>query len=304
MMEQRVCRAALRLLGRWVVPAGVAMTLALSAWSQEACHDDCVKVDSWQVGVSLGAGLVRNPLLGGDNIPLVVLPHVRYYGRHLFLDDLEGGVTLLETDRQSLDLLVSPGYDRAYFYRRGAQGGLLGANLFSAGIQTYNSSPPGPVVSGTLPTASGSAGAIPVGSDPQARQFTVLAGPQWTWDAHPLSGRVALLHDVSGRDQGVELRAAVMLQSEVAGGQLRTHVGAVWKDSRIVNYYYGETGVYSAGSAFDPFAKIAYEHVLQGHWRFTSFVRIERLGSSIADSPLVARSIVPSAFAGFTYSIP
>jgi len=79
--------------------------------------DDCVAVRHWSFSVALGAGVRTNPLVNGENIPLVIIPHVSYYGERFFLDDLDLGVTLVESAANSLSLIASPGYDRVYFYR-------------------------------------------------------------------------------------------------------------------------------------------------------------------------------------------
>ena len=74
--------------------------------------EDCVPVGGWNFSLSLGAGVRTNPVVHESDIPLVVIPQISYYGKHFFLDNLDGGVTLLDTDSMTLSLIASPGYDR------------------------------------------------------------------------------------------------------------------------------------------------------------------------------------------------
>lgn len=71
----------------------------------------------WRVSVGLGAGMRSNPLHQGEDIPLIVLPEVSYYGERFFLENLEMGFTLFEDRRHQLNLLLTPGYDQMYFNR-------------------------------------------------------------------------------------------------------------------------------------------------------------------------------------------
>lgn len=87
------------------------------ARAQDPCEPDCVAVGDWRVSVGLGLGMRSNPLHQGEDIPLLVLPEVSYYGERFFLDNLEMGFTLFEDRRHQFNLLVTPGYDQMYFNR-------------------------------------------------------------------------------------------------------------------------------------------------------------------------------------------
>jgi outer membrane scaffolding protein for murein synthesis (MipA/OmpV family) len=69
-----------------------------------------------------------------------------------------------------------------------------------------------------------------------------------------------------------------------------------------VTYFYGEKGIYDAGAALNPFAKISYTLALNDHWNINALAHIERLGDAIADSPIVQEKNVTTIFAGVAYS--
>jgi outer membrane protein len=250
--------------------------------------DDCVAVGHWSFSVALGAGLRTNPLARSENIPLAIIPHVSYYGTRFFLDDLDVGVTLVENAWTSLSLIASPGYDRVYFYRTDLQ------NFFITGY-----TPAGAAVY----TQDSTVAAVAVAKvTPRTRRITYLAGPEWTFKAGGISGQLDVLRDVTGQDDGTEIRAALGIPLIESRGVLSANVGLTWKSSAIVNYYYGEPGLYSAGSALDPFAKLGYTVPLSGRWRFNAFAQYEHLAGAIADSPIVSEHSVATVFIGAIYA--
>ena len=90
--------------------------ISSTVFAQDDCSD-CVEVDTWRVNVGIGAGMRSNPLHGGDDTPLILLPEVSYYGERFFLENLEMGFTLFENERHQLNALVTPSYDQMYFNR-------------------------------------------------------------------------------------------------------------------------------------------------------------------------------------------
>jgi outer membrane protein len=276
--------------------------------------EDCVPVGGWNFSVSLGAGVRTNPVVHESDIPLVVIPQVSYYGKHFFLDNLDGGVTLVDTDSVTLSLIASPGYDRVFFYRTDPQ------NIFVKGLGSFNSStgsggtgpplgPSGGGQSGNPNPGSGGGQNTDVGGGttttkvfpPRPRAITYLAGPEWTFKYQGLVGQLDLLHEITGHNHGDEIRAALGFPLSHAGGTWTANIGLTWKSSAIVNYYYGAPGIYQGGPALDPFLKLAYTRPLKGNWKFTGFVEGERLGKAIADSPIVNQRIVTTTFVGLVY---
>ena len=255
---------------------------------------DCVAVGKWNFSVELGAGVRTNPLAGGEDIPLAVIPQFSYYGKRFFIDNLDLGFTLAENAANTLALVASPGYDRVFFYRTDLQ------NIFVGGFpQLSASEPAGPHVGyQRVPSDAPNAIQFPA----RARRITYLAGPEWTFKLKRVSGQLDVIHDVTGNDHGTEVRAALGLPIVESTGSLTANVGITWKSAAIVNYYYGEPSIYQAGSALDPFLKLGYTVPLAGKWRFSAFAQYERLGSAIADSPIVAEHYVATAFVGAVYT--
>ncbi len=249
-----------------------------------ASSKDCVAVGHWNFSISLGAGVRTDPVVHESAIPLVVIPHFSYYGKRLFIEDLDLGFTLTESDASTLSLIATPGYDRVFFYRSDLQ------NIFVSGI------------SYTTPAYSSSGGTHVESVPVRPRHWTYLAGPEWTFEAHGITGQLDFLHEITARNHGNEIRAALGIPLIESAGSLSANVGLTWKSSAIVGYYYGVPGAHGAGWALNPFVKLGYSRPLSSKWQLTAFVHYEHLGNAIADSPIVNARYVLTVFAGATYA--
>ncbi|HEV2270858.1 MAG TPA: MipA/OmpV family protein [Steroidobacteraceae bacterium] len=249
--------------------------------SCNAASKDCVAVGHWSFNISLGGGVRTDPVVHEAAIPLVVIPQFSYYGKRVFIEDLDLGFTLTESDASTLSLIATPGYDRVFFDRSDPQ------NIFVSGIPSgaYTASPP--------PGES-----VPGGP----RHWTYLAGPEWTFQTHGITGQLDLLHEITAQNHGNEVRAALGIPLSESTGSLSANVGLTWKSAAIVRYYYGVPGVYEGSSALNPFVKLGYSRPLSSKWRLTAFVQYEHLGNAIADSPIVNARYVLTVFGGAAYA--
>jgi outer membrane protein len=288
-----------RAIGRIAAVLGLLCCMDVAFAEDDGCagssgvapSDECVAVGGWNLSVALGAGIRTNPVVHSKDIPLVVVPQFSYYGKRFFIDNLDPGVTLFEGDKNTLSLIASPGYDRVFFYRSDLQ------NFFipGAGGQTAYLAP-------GLKTGVNSGQTLQQIPE-RSRKVTYLAGPEWTFKYAGVSGQFDYLHEITGRNHGDEIRAALGVPLGRLGGSWTANVGVTWKSSGIVNYYYGVPDLYNAGSVLNPFAKIGYSRPLSSKWKLDAFVHCERLGKSIADSPIIRGHYVTTAFVGATYVI-
>jgi MipA family protein len=272
------------------------LLVATATFAESECTEstaDCVAVGSWSFSVALGAGVRTNPVVHGQDIPLVLVPAFSYYGKRFFIDNLDPGVTLFDGDSNTLSLVASPGYDRVFFYRSDLQNFFVFSPMSFAGSSGKTGRPP-PALQETPATSQ----VLPQPS----RKVTYLAGPEWTFKHGSLTGQVDLLHEITGHTHGDELRAALGVPvGSLLGGALNARFGVTWKSASTVNYYFGYPGLYDAGWALNPFVKLGYSRPLSRRWKLDAFVHVERLGNAISDSPIVDRHYVTTAFIGATY---
>jgi outer membrane protein len=276
----------------------VAVLFSPVAAAQTECKapsPECVAVGEWNISVSLGAGARSNPVKGNSDIPLVVIPHISYYGKRFFLDNLELGFTLHESASNTFNLIATPGYDRVFFFRNDLQ------NIFVNGTSSLVSLDKTPTSTGVFPV--------------RHRHTTYLVGPEWTFDRGRFTGQLDALREVTGEHDGYEVRAAVAAaiigpddsytaaKGVQSKGSLVASTGVTWKSSEVVRYYYGVEGLYAPGSALNPFFKLGYSRPLADRWTFTAFAHYEYLDSAIANSPIVSGHGVTTVFAGVVFDI-
>jgi len=261
--------------------------------AEDSCSSpspECAVVGRFELSVSLGAGQRSNPVQGRSDIPLVVIPHISWYGKRFFLENLELGFTAFENEQNTLNFIVTPGYDRVFFYRNDLQ------NIFIAG--------------GSALTSTGGGGYVAVDVPASGREFevrdrhtTFLAGPEWSFDYRGITGQLNALREVTNEHEGYEVRAALAAPLIQSKGSLVASAGFTWKSREIVRYYYGVDGLYEPGSAFNPFVKLRYSHPLSERWTLNAFAHYEQLANAIADSPIITEDHVTTVFAGVVFKI-
>lgn len=265
--------------------AAAATASAAPASSVSDCDadsQDCVVVGKWNVSLAIGAGVRSNPLVHGQDLPLVVVPQISYYGKRFYIDNLDVGFTAVDGEANTLSLIASPGYDRIFFYRSDLQN--IFVNLGGASGPAGSTAPP------------------PVPFPSRAREITYLAGPEWTFNFHNIIGQFDVLREVTGHNHGEEVRTAIEFPLSRSMSRFSAAIGLTWQSAAIVNYYYGAPGIYESGSALRPFLKLKYTRPLGRGWRFEGIAQYEHLAGAIADSPIVAQNYVVTAFFGFVHA--
>jgi MipA family protein len=282
----RILRKILPLLASLLAAAALQPAAAQAPCKSPSA--DCIEVGDLEVSVSLGYGTRTNPVAGRDDIPLFVVPHISYYGKRFFLESLEPGVTLYESDAHTFNLIASPGFDRVFFSR---------SDLQNVVVPLASVAPPG--FGGGVQGEADEEVAFPVGR----RHTTYLAGPEWMFRHDRFIGQVSALYEVTGRHKGYEVRAAVSAPLIQRKQSLVVNAGLTWKSAETVDYYYGVPDLYNPDGALSPFIKFNYSLPLSDRWTFTAFVHYEHLDGSIVDSPIVEDREVVTAFAGLNFKV-
>jgi outer membrane protein len=258
--------------------------------------EGCVPVGHWNFSITMGAGLRSNPLAMSRPIPLVLLPELSYYGRRVFLHDLDFGITVADTAHQSLNVVATPSYDRVYFYRSDLQ------NFLVSGVSAAYGAAPMPVCPCTLVPLGAGGGQLNAVQMPARRPGVVyLAGPEWTFTQGTVTGQLDVLRDMTSGRGGTEVRAALARPFRVHGATLTAHLGFTWKSRALVDYYYGVPRLYAPGAAISPFVKFSLDRPLAAHWRLRALVDAQRLGDGIAASPIVTERFVATGVLGVVH---
>lgn len=143
------------------------------------------------------------------------------------------------------------------------------------------------------------------------RDGSVDAGLNLVWRLDGAVVGASWLADALGRSHGQTASLRLSFPMQLSERWTTTpSVSAEWQDQRLVDYYYGVTPAETSGGA-PLYAGEATTNLRAGwslgyrinrNWRLLGGLSYTRLGSGIADSPLVSRSNNLLAYASFTWT--
>lgn len=316
-----------------------AATLA-DAEGCQAASVDCAPIGEWEVSLGVGLGVHTNPLVDGDEVPIVLLPDFSYYGKRFFLDDYQLGFTLVDAEHHAFNAIVTASYDQVYF----EDWGLGNFTIEASGIGSLSNGTPVAVVTPT-PTPSERENPVisdsptqsdevpefspdyveprtdrspqtPNPSDPRAPEYNVdsrhmagLAGFEYGYFNGSWSLGILLLQDFTSVHNGQEARVSFGRGFHPGKSHVDVAAGVVWQSDRLLDYYYGVdphevsniSGTYEPESGVSPFFRVDWRRKLSSKWSFQATLHYKWLSPEITDSPIVEDDVVGTVFIGGVY---
>ncbi|WP_158966387.1 MipA/OmpV family protein [Paraglaciecola sp. L3A3] len=274
-----------------------------NAW---ACSgESCIKTNSWQLGVAFGLGIKSNPLVDGDNIPLIILPDLAWYGEKAYFDNGELGYQWLNSTNYSLETFVSLDQERAFFsfYHP--------ANLFypSKGFATAQ-----PITPST-PETSEDRLEFPLAPEEISidsiakRNWALNGGIRWHYFENNTEWKVSLQNDVSNVHKGQIVSLSYSYKWLLNDTQIKLRLGADWKSANLVDYYYGvderdninPQTYYQASSSLEPNLALNIIKPISPDWYLLANMSYKKLPSAMTLSPLVEEDSIEHIFVGAAY---
>jgi outer membrane protein len=82
-----------------------------------ACSEDetCIEKSSWHLGIAFGLGIKTNPLVDGDDIPLVIMPDIAWYAEQAYFDNGELGYQWINQPKVAFETFLQLDRERAFF---------------------------------------------------------------------------------------------------------------------------------------------------------------------------------------------
>lgn len=282
--------------------AGIAHADAPPTCQQNSRN--CVEVGQWQLALGVGLGLRTNPVIDGETIPLILLPEISYYGERFFLDNLDIGYTLHQSDTQMLNMLLTPGYDQLFFSRWDPQNFFVETTTLSTAVVPSGMLAP-QQTAGERWTAEDRVDL----DDLHERRMAAMAGFEYAVALGPVDGYAQALQDVAAIHNGHELRLGLGKSWQRGGNDFALAGGAIWQSAELLHYYYGvETSevsrlsaAYRAPSGISGFIKLDWSRPVSEHWSWRGTLQYKKLSTSITDSPIVNDDKVITAFLGGVY---
>jgi len=290
------------------------LLLVFSQYSWADCEqksDRCAAIGEWRFAVSVGAGVYTNPINGGDNTPLILIPEISYYGEKIFFENNTLGYSLFDNGNIIVSAITQLNHEKAYFTRWHPQ------NIF-----LENSS------SSVIDSGSGDKGEIDNDDvdkddenyipkvdidDASSKRWAIDAGIQFNWFINQATDiEVQILHDINNVYNGfngkIQLNRMLIVK-QLPNTRVSYGLGANINSKDLVDYYYGvpvndvknDKYKYQGKFSINPYFRLAFVHEISTNWSAKFNIKRLFLNDSTTDSPLVEDNHIDTIFAGVTY---
>lgn len=143
------------------------------------------------------------------------------------------------------------------------------------------------------------------------RRFSADLGVELSWEGDPVGIRLVPAVDVLDRSGGAEIALELFTPIQLGPVRLEPRAGAAWQSSDLVGYYYGVRPdearpgrpAYRPGSTVNGTAGLFAFAPLAERVAFQGFLRYEKLGGEIDDSPIVDDDTALTALVGVSYRV-
>jgi outer membrane protein len=284
--------------------------LAMEGFACEQGYDECVAVGEWEISLGLGMGVRTNPVEDTPDIPLVLIPQVNYNGEHFFIQNLDFGFILRESETQQLNVLVTPSYDQVYFHRWSPSNFFLDSNrlALSGNSGGKDEDENLPVINPGDKEFIGPSFNDLHQRELRNRRMAGMAGFEYRFTLDELDLQAQYLSDFTGIHEGEEARISLAKHWASGRHHLITSVGVVWQSSEVVNYYYGVTqaeadarGAYATDAAVSSIARLDWNYQLTERWDLRLLASYRQLPNEISATPLINDNKVITVFVGGVY---
>ncbi len=185
--------------------------------------DDCIQVGNWKFSIILGLGLRTNLLNDSDHIPLIFLPQFSYYAEQFFIENLDIGFTLLESETVQFNLIATPSYDGVFFNRWDPGNILTDINTVDGSANNLESEDESDQVPQDRLTN--------ISPDENSeRRFSYLGGLEYSYEAFLGTFQASILSELTNRHSGSEIRVAYQ---KALNPHFSTTLGLTWKDKKL-----------------------------------------------------------------------
>jgi outer membrane protein len=290
-----------------------------SAPKCESENADCQKIGSWEFSLAFGFGGRTNPLVDGDDQPIVLVPSFSWYGKRFFIDTFEAGYTFIDREQHMLNAIVQPGFDQVYFDEFGFGNFALGDNFSAGGISNAIASTSGEFAGAPIVDSGSSQGDEPetnemrqsevIVTELRDRKMAALGGLEYSYFNGPWQLQIAALSDLSNVHNGSEIKASASFRRQHKTHLFQIAAGFAWQSDRLLDYYYGldttevsrDEFAYEASDGISSFAKLSWTKIISKRWALVSALQFRKFDHELKNSPILEEDIVTTAFIGGRY---
>lgn len=270
----------------------ICILLVLFSANAIAQTQQNITTDELKMSVSLGVGVISNPLYGADNIPLVVVPQVAYYGQNWFFDNGRLGYSFIQSHTHNISFVSEINPESRFFIDWHPQ------NIFPLTTMSNNEILESQDVE--------SPRQINI-NNIQKRRVVLDAGVSYVFVKQQQVFSAQLLHDVNSVYNSYRGSLQWQYHFDLKLLELKSTLGVNYKSAKLNNYFYGlnsaefSYGKIEVGSSWQPYAKIdarwpvGKANALRFHLAYYDY-------SAMDSSPLFEHDYSMTAFIGFEHT--
>lgn len=270
----------------------ICILLALFSANAFAQTQQHISTDELKISVSLGGGVISNPLHGADNIPLVVVPQVAYYGQNWFFDNGRLGYSFIQSDTHNISFVSEINPESRFFIDWHPQNIFpLTATANNEILESQHIESPRQININNI----------------QKRRVVLDAGVSYVFVKQQHVFSAQLLHDVNSVYNSFRGSLQWQYHFDLKVLELKSTLGVNYKSAQLNNYFYGLNnteslyGEIEVGSSWQPYAKIDVRwpvgkaNALRFHLAYYDY-------SAMDSSPLFEHDYSMTAFIGFEHT--
>jgi outer membrane protein len=276
--------------------------------------ETCIEKSSWQLGIALGVGVKTNPLVDGDDLPLVILPDIAWYADKAYFDNGELGYQWLNQPKFAFETFLTLERESAFFRflhpanilapTEGSSGRFISAPSDSSTDNYPNNSAGEPLnenIQGPLTNLS---------IDKIAnRKWAVNGGVRGHYFLLDGEWQLTFQQDISKMHKGHQVGLEYSHSWQWHDFRLGLRIGTDWKSARLIDYYYGvsqrDTDLsefhFKGKSGWQTYMSINAQKPINKNWSWLANIGYRRLPNSLTSSPLIDQNSICNVFLGVAY---
>ena len=246
-----------------------------------------IELGQWHLGLGVGVGIAKNPLHGGDDFPLLLLPDIAYYDEHFYFDNGQLGYTFFDEKKHAISWIAELNPEKRFFVFWNP------SNIFLKNTIAFTEN-------------SGEVIGDVDSNDVAKRRWALDSGINYQYFNERFIARINLLTDISNAHKG--WRAGVEFEYNWNIGNLiiQPVIGIWHKTAELNNYYYGlskrdNLGItYKLDSVLQPYAHLQLTYPLSQKKAVLFKLSYDDY-SDTSDSPLFKYDYAVNIFMGLKY---
>lgn len=239
-------------------------------------------------------GIKTNPLVDGDDIPLVIMPDIAWYAEQAYFDNGELGYQWINQPKVAFETFLQLDRERAFF-------SFLHPANFLFPIENSVSESPSQGIQDKQRSLSI--------DEIARRKWAINGGIRAHYFFSDGEWQLTFQQDISNVYKGQQIRLEFSHRWLWRDFRLGLRIGTDWKSARLIDYYYGVsqrdtdfTELYFNGkSGWQTYLSLNAQKTINEKWSWLANIGYRKLPNSLISSPLIEQSNIRNIFLGLAY---